>query len=275
MGDFRHSAAALVLATAMNVLRSVVSGLRLRSNRRHDTHCKVVEMPQQQREHAVVRSWLRPMLLTGVGVVGGVGAWYGLTGQAAPITEEGHVVEVTQAALWGLSALVALLGSVRQTVRVDRLFTVWLAVVSSLVLMRELDLHVVLNQLFSVRFKTRWLLDPGVPFWLKATWLGLGAGLVVALVVPLWCLWKPLKGLLCRGDVVTGLLAVAAGCLGMGYILDDLLGRGQVLHQVHSQIIEETCELLGALAFCAGNVVNGRWPLSTRVQALGLCDKPQ
>jgi len=97
-----------------------------------------------------------------MGVVGGIGAWYSLTGQAAPITDEGHVVEAAQAGLWGLSALVALLSSVQQTVRADRRFTVWLAVLSLLVLMREMDLHVVLNQLFRVRFKTTWLLDPSI-----------------------------------------------------------------------------------------------------------------
>jgi len=206
--------------------------------------------------------------------VGGIGVWYDLTGQAAPITDEGHVVEAAQAALWGLSALVALLSSVQQTVRADRSFTVWLAALSLLALMREIDLHLVLDRLFRVRFETRWLLDPSVPFWLKVTCLGLGAGVAITLVAPLWRRRGPLKGLLCRGDASTGLLAVAVGCLGLGYVLDDLLGRGLVLHQVHSQIIEETSELLGALTWCAGSVLNRRWPLSTRVQALGLYGKP-
>lgn len=119
--------------------------------------------------------WLRPTLLTAVGVMTGIGAWYVLTGQTAPISDEGHVVETMQAGLWGLSAAVALLTLVQRPARTDRSFASWMTGLSLLALLRELDLHVVLNLLFHVRFKSKWLLDPTVPWWQRVTWGGWGS----------------------------------------------------------------------------------------------------
>jgi hypothetical protein len=204
----------------------------------------------------------------GGGVSGGIGGWYGLTGQAAPLVVEGHVLETAQAILWGLAVAVTLVSAVRQPTRFDRCLALWLATLAGLALLRQLELHRYLTLLFGVRFKTRWLLNSAVPLWSKLLWSGIGVGLAVALVAVPLGLHVTFRALLRRGDAGSGLLAVAVGCLALAYAWDDLLGRGLIIRKLHSQILEETFELLGALAFWASTVVSLRWPWSARVAAL-------
>jgi len=209
-------------------------------------------------------SWWRPTLPTAGGIVAAIGVWSCLTRQKAPISDEGHVVETLQAGLWGFSALVALLAIARQPASADRGFAAWMAAVGLVALWRALDLHVVLNQLFPVRFKSLWLLDPTVPWWHRTTWVVLGIGLATALVAPLWRRCGPLMALLCGGDAGIGLIAIALACLVLGYVVDDVVGRGLVLSRSHSRIIEETIALLDVLAWCASSLVHWRWPLTSK-----------
>jgi hypothetical protein len=118
--------------------------------------------------------WLRPTLLVGVGVMGSLWGWYALTGWADPIVVEGHLVEVTQAVLWGLAAATALVSAVRQRMRFDRLLTFWFATLAGLALVRELELHRLLTLLFGVRFKSEWFLNPAPPLWTRLLWIGMG-----------------------------------------------------------------------------------------------------
>lgn len=222
-------------------------------------------MTQPRHRGAGRWAWLRPTLLAAVGVITSIGLWYVLTSQMAPISDEDHVVEMMQAGLWGFSAVAALPTIAQQPAWADRGFAAWMAVLGLLALLRELDLHVVLNLLFPVRFKTQWLFDLTVPWWHRMTWVGLGVGLAFALVSPLWRRRVDLKGLLRGGDAGMGLMAMAFACLGLGYALDDVLGRGLVLSRRHSRIIEETWELLGVLACYASSIVHWRWPLTSRI----------
>ena len=76
---------------------------------------------------------------------------------------------------------------------------------------------------------------------------------------PWWrrhCSSAPFRVLLRCGDAGSWLLAVAIGCLAPDYAWDDLLGRGLLIRQLHSQILEETFELLGALALWASTMVS-------------------
>jgi hypothetical protein len=230
-------------------------------------------MHRQNRQHVFAQPWVRLTLLTGGGVMGSVWGWYVLTGWADPIIVEGHVVEVAQAMLWGLSAAVATTAVAVHPTRQDRFLAAWMGLLGLLGMLREVELHRYLTGLFGVRFKSKWLLDPAVPLWVRLTWVGLALGLAVALVIPPLLLRAPLKNLLRRGDTASGLFAVAIGSLVLGYALDDLLGRGLLISRVHSQILEETFELLGAMAFLASVVAVLHRPLSVRMQTIDLMDR--
>ena len=133
----------------------------------------------------------------------------------------------------------------------DRWMVFWLAVMASLAAAREQDLQKYLNPKrfgeFGVHFKINWWIDGSVPLWLKGAWLLVGAVLLAAMTVPL-VRARPRLVLLTLGlDRAVWLFGVGGAQLVLGYAADDLFGRGLVMSTRASQVLEESCELAGAL----------------------------
>jgi len=78
----------------------------------------------------------------------------------------------------------------------------------------------------------------------------------------------PFFRLMRRGDAPTWLFLMAVGFLALGYVMDDLLGRGQFVPEIFTIALEETAELIGALLFLASLVLNARRPLTRRLETL-------
>lgn len=163
---------------------------------------------------------------------------------------EGHVVQTAQAVVWGLSTVVALAtaASTRRK-RVDRAVASWQGIMALLALARELDLHEVLQAPTPVHFRLRWLLESDASLWWKASVLGVVVAVAAVVLLPPIALPVPWRTLLRRGDRGTWLLLAALGCLATGYVLDDIVGRWTAVDRHRTKMVEETLELVGAVAF--------------------------
>ncbi len=193
--------------------------------------------------------------------------------------EERGLVESVQVGFWALSVVAAAWAVLRHGRRRDRLNALWLLLLSVLAMLRELDVHELVNpkdghQLggagapenrYGVSFKIEWWLDGEVDPLLKAAWGAALLLLAALLIVPPLLVRAPVVRLLRRGDAPTYLFLASVALLGLGYVMDDLLGRGAMMPETYTLVAEETAELLGVMAFFASLVLTVRRPLSTRV----------
>ena len=182
---------------------------------------------------------------------------------------EGGPIETAQLIAWLFSALICTALCVRGPLRDDRLIWCWRGVLALLIAARELDLHEKLNSdvvgRLGVHYRIDWWLDETVPLWLRAGWGLAGLILLVLLIAPPLLIRPPTLRLLRAGEITTWLFVLAFGLLFIGYVFDDLLGRGTVIESIHTtQTIEELAELAGALAYVGSCLAGMREPYSTR-----------
>lgn len=178
---------------------------------------------------------------------------------------EGHLVQTAQAVLWALSAVVALSTAHTRTRPLDRAVAGWQGAVAILALARELDLHELLHATTPMHFRLRWLLESDASLWWKGAVLGLGLlAVAVALGPPLALPWR---AMLRRRDRETWLYLATLACLVAGYLLDDIVGRWAGVDRVQTKVVEETLELMGAVAFWMCVEGERARPLTTRLPA--------
>lgn len=173
---------------------------------------------------------------------------------------------------WIASAALAALAAAVGRTPADRLIGAWLATLSVLAALREMDMHHRIRPEaigeWGMRFRADWWLDGSVPIEVKLVW-GLVAAVVVALLVlPILTVRLPVVRLLLAGDTPLWLLAGAVVLLGCGYMMDDLMRHSPYISKANRWRIEETCETLGAAAYLAAVACTLRWPLSRRTAAL-------
>lgn len=193
---------------------------------------------------------------------------------AVPLKAENGPLEIVSWLCWLGAALVAVSTAVRTRSQPDRLVAIWIACVAVLAFLRELDAHILLNPerlgRFGVRYRADWWLNGDVSLWLKLGW----ATLAVALVIPL--IYIPLKVRLpwlrmaWRGGAMAGLFFLGLTLLANGFVMDDLLRGVTIVTKDVRPLLEETSELLGALAFGASTWLRWRYSLKEHVEAVGL-----
>ncbi len=184
---------------------------------------------------------------------------------------EGGPLEILQLAGALGSLLTAFVIVLRQRGR-DRLNGVWLLTLFLLLVARELDLQEQLNEEvlgeWAVSYRLRWWMSWEVPLWPKLMWGGVAAVLGAALFIPPTIVRAPALRLLRAGDAGAWLFAGGALFYGLGYVLDDVLGRGVLVDGDQGQVMEETCELIGAASFFASTFFTCRFSLAARIEAL-------
>lgn len=173
-------------------------------------------------------------------------------------------------ALWLLSAFAAAAAYRRWTGRLDRVMAFWIVLISCLAALREADAQVLLNPAvigrFGVHYRIDWLLDRETSLLLKLAYAGLAILVVFAVFSPLYLLRSRFWRLTRAGDAGVGMLIVAVAGIVIGYSLDDLLRGSPVMTKAVRQLVEESGEFLGAIAFLAGSLLLWKSPLSERIK---------
>ncbi len=197
---------------------------------------------------------------------GSVGDWL------SRLTHEDGLFEVSQVVLWGVCSVLgvvmglALVGRLR-VVR-DRVFGLWLALVSALIVAREVDAHVLLNPEtlgeLGVRYRIDWWLSGETSVVLRVVWAVVFVAAGAALFVPAWWVSPRHKALLLGRDRAWWCFFASGVLIGLGWLMDDILGRGQFVPPIYTQAMEETFELLAPMAFAAAMVLLLRVPLGER-----------
>ena len=193
---------------------------------------------------------------------GSVGDWL------SRLTHEDGLFEYTQLGLWGVCALLGVAMVVRLRVLLDRWFGAWLALVSVLIVAREADAHVYLNPEtlggLGVRYRIDWWLSGETSVGLRAVWAVVFVVLGAALFVPAWWVSPRHKTLLLGRDRAWWCFFASGFLIGLGWVMDDLLGRGQFVPPVYTQAMEESFELVAPTAFAAAMVMLLWVPLGER-----------
>lgn len=178
-------------------------------------------------------------------------------------------LENMSVALWLLSAFAAAAAYRRWTSRTDRLVSFWIALTACLAALREVDAHTLLNPVvigrFGIRFRIDWLLDPQVHILHKLTCIGLALIILGAILGPPIFMRSRCFRLFRTGDAGIGMLVVATACLGMGFVMDDLLRFTPLITKSTRMLIEESSECLGAFAFLACSLLLLKLPFSKRL----------
>jgi hypothetical protein len=203
--------------------------------------------------------------------LGASAMWYALAFGWPNLFIESAWAEMWQLFAWLAAACVAWWRLPRTPGRRDRAMTFWLAVVCSLCAAREEDMHIYLNPDrmgdFGVSFRVAWWLDGAVPVALKLAWVVIAAALLAALLAPL-ARARPRLALLVLGrDPGVWLFGLGGGFLVLGYLFDDLVGRGLLMSLVASQVLEEGSETIGAALVSASVLVTTRLNLDRREAA--------
>jgi hypothetical protein len=195
---------------------------------------------------------------------------------------ESSWVEIWQLLAWLTAASFSWWGVARIESSRDRAMALWLAILSSLCAAREEDRHELLNPEvigdFGVRFRVDWWLDASVPLLLKLAWLIVAIVLIAGVTLPLlWARPRVLRLIFGR-DPAIWLCGVGGGFMMLGYLFDDIIGRGLLVSLNTSQVLEEGSETIGAFLIAAGVFVSLRSRLDEREAAadrrLGRADCP-
>lgn len=168
------------------------------------------------------------------------------------LVSESGPIEVAQVACWVLSAGFAVVVARRVTSHTARWSTILLGVLAVLALLRELDMHELLNPdvigPWGVHYRIDWWLDPAEPLGVKALWVGV---LVLGTLIVAYPAWRARGKPDCR-RARPRLVVAAVLCLAGGLVIDDLLR--EVFATIPSQIVEESLEFLGCVFFLAAVV---------------------
>lgn len=206
--------------------------------------------------------WCLALLLTGV--------CYAAWSRKIDVHAEGGPLEIAQIACWGIIVVLMLAATARASNWRDRLSAVWLLTIGVLCSARELDLHEAVQHgvswLPALHFRIDWVLDGSQSVWPKLFWGVVFALVGTGLVLPLLVMKTPTMKMLRAGDGPTWLLFIGIGLLGMGYVSDDIIGRGRIgVHYEVTQGMEEVFELGGVLSFLMAAWCEFRAPLSGRI----------
>ncbi len=173
-------------------------------------------------------------------------------------------------ALWLLSAFAAAAAYRRWTGRLDRIMAFWVALIACLAALREADAQILLNPAvigrYGIHYRIDWLLDPETSILLKLAYAGLAILVVVAVFGPLYMLRSRFWSLTRSGDASVGMLIMAVAGVVIGYTMDDLLRDSPLMTKAVRQLIEESGEFLGAIAFLAGALLFWKAPVSERLK---------
>lgn len=173
-------------------------------------------------------------------------------------------------ALWLLSAFAAAAAYRRWTGHIDRIMAFWIALIACLAALREADAQILLNPAvigrFGIHYRIDWLLDPNTSILLKLAYAGLAILIAFAVLSPLYWLRSRFWRLTLSGDAGIGMLIVAVAGIAIGYSMDDLLRGTPMMTKAVRQLVEESGEFLGAIAFLAGSLLLWKSPISERIR---------
>lgn len=215
--------------------------------------------------------WTRWLPVAVAGVLAAMGGLYLFWPNWRHVHAEGGPIEWMQLSCV-LGAVLCAAGIVVRQRGNDRVNGVWFVMLFVLLAARELDLHEDLNEgvlgAWAVSYRLDWWTSFDVPLWPKLLWGGVGAVLGTVLAIPPLLVRAPALKLLRAGDVGAWLFIGGFACYASGYLLDDILGRGVLVHGDEGQVMEEFCELLGAVSFLASTIVMLRRPPTRGIAAL-------
>lgn len=213
------------------------------------------------------RLWL-PLAAAVLTAMVGSALWYALSFGWVNLFIENSWIELVQLGAWLSGACWAWWRIPRLGAMRDRWMLFWLAVIMSLAAAREQDMQIYLNPdrlgALGVSFRIAWWLDGSVPLALKLAWAAIFLALLAALTVPLLRARPRLIMLGFGRDLSVWLFGVGGIFLMLGYGADDLYGRGQFMPILYSEVLEETCEGIGAILVVASAFVTGRTTLDAR-----------
>lgn len=214
-------------------------------------------------QHAYARLGFRPdddagklvttrrALLAAV-VVAAIAGVFALFQAPANFRGEDGALEWMQIALLTLGAIIALAKLTSRPTARDRWNVFWLCIICAGMAWRELDGHIWLNSpnlgIWALHYRVDWLTDAHVPWYVKAFWLLVFLCGLAALMVPLFMAKPDGLAQLRRRDLGAWLFLTALAAIAAGYASDDLLGRNQFVPEAASQLLEESFELVAALA---------------------------
>lgn len=195
-----------------------------------------------------------------------------LVGKPDMLYMENGPLENMTLALWLMSAFVGAVAYRRWTGRMDRVTTAWVALVSCLAMLREADFHTLLhpNTLgrFGIRFRIDWVLDPRTGIVLKVVCILFFLAFIGAIVGPLLFMHARFWQLVRAGDSSIGMLVLGFAGTGVGFIMDEVLRNSPLISKAARVLIEESGEMLGALAFLAGSLLLCKSPVSRRLDRI-------
>lgn len=178
------------------------------------------------------------------------------------VFEEHGVLELLHPWLWWLNAVLATVGCWRGGARRDVWFYFWIAFLSMIAGLRELDLHVLLNpdnihylgfnREQAVHFRIDWWLSSETGILTRLAWGSIFLILATGFFVPLVLARVRWKRLVLALDAFAWTFGAACGFLGLGYVMDDIILRTMPEAPAWGQRAEEISETVGvALMVCA------------------------
>lgn len=215
--------------------------------------------------------FVRGALLAAVGIALAVAVTVFFLPPGQSIHQENGLLEDVSVCLWAASMITAFWASVRGLDSQARLLAFWSGWVALLAGLRELDMHILLNPVhlgtWGVRYRIDWWLNGEISPVLKLVWLTILFAAVAPFVYPLWKMRRHLIPRVLSGEPAVGLLGLSSVFLFMGVVMDDFLRPVHFQNPDLKQIIEETSELIGAVLYAAGAVIQWRRPVGASVCA--------
>jgi hypothetical protein len=178
------------------------------------------------------------------------------------IFAERHIaLEGLQCGLWCAIPIIAALGALRQRSRRGLCLVIWIAVLAAVAGLRELDFQVLFNpenihrigltESAAIRWNPRWWFDGDVSLLVRLVWALVLLGFGTAILLPFGMSHYPWFARLARFDRFPWLFVAGVILLGLGFSLDDFIGRPMKHAVIDVSFIEEFVELAGVGCFAA------------------------
>jgi hypothetical protein len=178
------------------------------------------------------------------------------------IFAERHIaLEGLQFGLWCAIPIIAALGALRQRSRRGLCLVIWIAVLAAVAGLRELDFQVLFNpenihrigltESAAIRWNPRWWFDGDVSLLVRLVWALVLLGFGTAILLPFGMSHYPWFARLARFDRFPWLFVAGVILLGLGFSLDDFIGRPMKHAVIDVSFIEEFVELAGVGCFAA------------------------
>ena len=193
------------------------------------------------------------------------------------VAEEG-LLELLHPWNWVACAALASIGCLRPFARRDVCFFFWIGVLALLGAMRELDYHVLLNPDnihhlglnadHAVRFRLDWWADGSTAVLPRVVWGVIFLTLLACLTVPLMCARVRWKRLVLGLDPFAWVFGAGFGCVGLGWVFDDIILRMYVTAPEWGKLAEEGVETLGQILVLGSLAMAIRRPPHARAMAM-------